>query len=315
MNHLLRGGRRLSAAVLAGLVVVAGAACGGGSPHQRHTADGRPEEVVVASFNFPESELLAQIYVQALAAAGVPVRAEMQLGTREMVLPAFQQGYVDLLPEYLGSALDALDASATIDMSDRSAVAARLDEQLTRWHGRILAPSPAQDQNGLAVTRTTAARYGLRSISDLVSLDGRLTLTGPSECPQRPYCLIGLRNVYGLHVRDFLPLDSEQQRVTALDQGVADVAVIFSTSGALAGGDLVLLTDDRHLQPADNVIPVVSDRAVTRFGSRLTDTLNRVSAGLTDSELVFLNWRIGTGGRSPAAEAHGWLVRRGLAPP
>jgi osmoprotectant transport system substrate-binding protein len=269
---------------------------------------------VVASFNFPESELLAEMYAQALAAAGVPVRVQLDLGTRELVLPAFQEGFVDVAPEYVGSALQAVDPGAVTDASPPSVVAARLSAALAPWRGQVLGPSSAGDQNGFAVSRVIADQYGLRAVSDLRKLSAGLTLTGPPECPSRAYCLIGLERTYGLHIRQFVALDTEAQRVTALHEGVANVALMFSTDAELASGDLVFLADDRHLQPADNVAPVVRDAAVARFGERLVRTLDNVSARLSTRELIFLNWRMAVAGRSAEAEAHGWLVRQGLVP-
>ncbi len=302
-------------AVAAGwLLAVAsiGSGCAGSTPPPTGPP-AWPGAVRVASFNFPESELVAEIYGQALIARGVPVRMELDLGTRELVLPAFQQGLVDVVPEYMGSALQALEPEATGNMADRSFVAGRLQAVLARWHGTLLDPSPAQDQNGLVVTREAAAEYGLETISDLRRVAAGMTFTAPPECPERPYCLQGLERVYGLRFRSQLPLATEGERVTALEQHVADVALLFTTNPDVARHDLVLLRDDRHLEPAENLAPVVSDRVRELYGARLTQTLDAVSTRLSSEELMFLNWRVSVGGRSASEEAHGWLVRRGLA--
>jgi osmoprotectant transport system substrate-binding protein len=123
-----------------------------------------------------------------------------------------------------------------------------------------------------------------------------------------------LERTYGLHVRQFIALDTEPQRVTALDEGVANVALMFSTDAELASGDLFFLADDRGLQPSDNVVPIVRDAALARVGDRLVRILDNVSARLSTRELIFLNWRMAVAGRSAQAEAHGWLVREGLVP-
>ncbi len=293
--------------------VFAAAACDGGAPSTTGAGRGEPP-VVVASYNFPESELLAEIYAQALRTAGVPVRVEAGLGTREMVMPAFQQGLVDVIPEYIGSAYQAIAVPGPVDMSEPSAAAAALSAALMPWHAVALSPSPAEDENGLVVRREVADKYGLRSVSDLHPLATRLVLTGPPECTDRAYCLMGFERTYGLHFRRFLALDTAEQRVTALDQGVADVAVLFSTDAQLAAGDLVFLRDDLHLQPADNVTPLVTENAIARYGALLTGALDGVSRDLSTSGLVFLNWRVTVEARPTRAEAHGWLVRHGLVP-
>jgi osmoprotectant transport system substrate-binding protein len=270
--------------------------------------------VVVASFNFPESELLAAIYGLAIRHAGIPVRFELGLGPRELVQPALEQGFVDLVPEYLGTALTSLRPHPKVAMSDPVAVRHTLARAFGRWHVQVLAPAAAQDQNGVVVTRAAAARMHLRTVSDLRSAAGRLTLGGTPECPHRPYCLPGLRSVYGLRFAGFLPLDTEGQRVTALQEGVVNVAVLFTTDGNLATGDLALLADNRHLQPAENVVPVITHSAMARYGEQLARAVNAVSAALTSKALLFLNWRIEVAGNSVLAEARGWLERRGLLP-
>ena len=109
--------------------------------------------VVVASFNFPESELLAAIYGLAIRHAGIPVRLELDLGPRELVLPALEQGLVDVVPEYLGTALRTLESRPGVLMSDPAAVRAALARALAPWHVRVMTPAAAQDQNGIVVTR------------------------------------------------------------------------------------------------------------------------------------------------------------------
>lgn len=274
--------------------------------------------VVVASFDFAESRLLGELYAQALEAAGVEVVRELGLGPRELVLPALRQGLVDVVPEYLSSSLAAVTGSELPPAGSQSSVEAlrrRLHAALEPEGLRALAPSPAQNQNGLAVTRSTADRLRLATTSDLVGAAGTLTLTGPPECPSRPYCLQGLQHLYGLEFARFAPYDSESQRVTALVEGLADVAVVFTTDARVAGADLVLLADDRGLQPPENVVPVVSARAAQRHGADLVETLERVSAQLDSAALVFLNWRVEVAGRNVPDEARGWLLRHGLAAP
>jgi osmoprotectant transport system substrate-binding protein len=306
------GAGRAAALMACSLLLTLLAACQQASVGRPGSAHGGT--VVVASFNFPESELLAAIYGLAIRHAGIPVRLELGLGPRELVQPALEQGFVDLVPEYLGTALTSLRPHATAAMSDPAAVRRALALALARWHVRVLAPAAAQDQNGVVVTRATAARLHLRTVSDLRPVARRLILGGPPECPRRPYCLPGLRGAYGLRFARFLPFDTEGQRVTALQEGVVNAAVLFTTDGNLAAGDLALLVDNRHLQPAENVVPVITDTAMARYGQRLAGAVNAVSARLTSKSLLFLNWRIEVAGNSVLAEARGWLERQGIVP-
>jgi osmoprotectant transport system substrate-binding protein len=311
-------GRRCAAAFavcLSALALLAACQSGTGqsnAPGRDATAPGGA--VVVASFNFPESELLAAIYGLAIQHAGIPVQLELGLGPRELVQPALEQGLVDVVPEYLGTALTSLRPPAGLAMPDPAAVRAALARALAPWDVRVMTPAAAQDQNGIVVTNTTARRLGLHKVSDLRRVAGRLTLGGSPECPARPYCLPGLREVYGLDFAGFLSFDTEPQRVTALREGVVDIAVLDTTDGNLTSGDLVLLSDDRHLQPAENVVPVITSRAMARYGKRLAGAVNAVSAQLTSEALLFMDWRVEVAGAGVTAEARAWLERHGVLP-
>jgi osmoprotectant transport system substrate-binding protein len=269
---------------------------------------------VVASFNFPENELIAEIYAQALEHAGVTVRRELDLGTREMVMPALHEGLVDVVPEYVGSAVAYLTPSASLRDETAPDERAMLVRALAPWHVEARPVSPAQDQNGLVVTQTLATSDHLSTVSDLAPLAPSLTLGAPTECPTRLYCEIGFRDVYGLRFARLTPFDSETQRVAALEQRVVDVALMFTTDGVLATGRFALLTDDRHLQPPDNVVALVSDRSVAAFGDRVTTALDAVSGALTSKSLLVLNWRISVAGKDIRSEATGWLRLHGLIP-
>jgi osmoprotectant transport system substrate-binding protein len=265
--------------------------------------------VVVTSFNFSESRLVAEIYAQALEHAGVPVHRQFELGPRELVHPAMAQGFVDVVPEYLGSALRSVGGGEATDAGDPAAAREALRAALEPWPVEVLDPSPAEDQNGFAVTRARSDALGLHTIGDLSTHAATLVLGGPPECPSRPLCLLGLERVYGMRFARFLPLATQAQEQTALDEGVIDVAVVFTTDGRLADPGLVLLDDDRHLQPAENLVPLVSTRAVRRYGRRVIDALDAVSSRLTTENLRFLNWRVDVAGKDPAVEARGWLAR------
>jgi osmoprotectant transport system substrate-binding protein len=277
-------------------------------------ASGRPDgsAVIVTSFNFAESRLVAEIYAAALEGAGVPVRRELDLGPRELVAPALAQGLVDLVPEYLGTAL----VSAGVDGADRpaSVAAAReaLEQALAGAGVTVLEPAGAQNQNAVVVERETARRLGLVTISDLAPHAEELTLVGPPECPRRRYCLLGLDDTYGLGFRRFVALEGAARTARALEDDVADVAIMFATDGQLASDRYVILDDDRHLQPAENIVPIVRRAAVARHGTRVVSTLEDISRRLTTTALRLLNWRVAVAGRDPATEARGWLVRQGV---
>jgi osmoprotectant transport system substrate-binding protein len=300
------------AGALAALAATVLAACTSSPARIARKTRAPAHPVVIASFNFAESTLLAEIYAQSLEHAGIPVQREFDLGPRELVRPALQRGVVDLVPEYLGTALTSADPAAPVEGVPGAEVLTALRRVAARWHLRVLSPAAAQDQNGFAVTTATAHRLRLRTLSDLARLSPQLVLGGSTECPKRPLCLPGLRRVYGVRFGSFAAFDDERQRATALAQGVIDVEVTFTTDPRLAGGSLVLLRDDKGLQPDESVVPIVTTSAVERYGARLTAALDAVSIRLDTAALRFLNWRVAVAGKTPRAEARGWLQRHGL---
>lgn len=290
------------------LVVLALTGCLPSGPEREPAAAVDPDAVTVASFNFSESTLLAELYAHALEEAGLPVVRELAVGPRELMQPALEQGLVDVVPEYLGSALAYFDPGAAVASLDTAAIHKRLTDTLGRSGVEVLTPAPAQNQNGFAVTAATAERYGLRTISDLAPVAGELVFGGPPECRERRLCLGGLQGVYGLQFADFVALDSGGRRTrAALEEGQVDVALLFTTDGYLAGDQFALLTDDRGLQPAENVVPVVRRQTVEQYGEQLVDALDRVSAALTTEELARLNRRVDVDGEEPADVAATWL--------
>jgi osmoprotectant transport system substrate-binding protein len=269
-----------------------------------------PAGLVVASFNFDESRVLAEIYAQALEDEGIRVQRELDLGPRELVLPAMRQGLVDVVPEYLGTLLDAATRAPGGDHGDPGFLRTQLGPILTGWGLQVLEPSPASNQNVLVVTRATADDRSLREVSDLGPIAADLTLGGPTECPVRRGCVPGLEATYSLRFAHFLALDGSRLVHQALLDGVIDVGVLFTTDGVLASNDIVGLVDDRRLQPAENIVPLVRTAAVQ--GRGVPAVLDEVSAELTTAEVRFLNWRVSVAGGTPAAEARGWLIRQGL---
>jgi osmoprotectant transport system substrate-binding protein len=273
------------------------------------------DAIRIASFNFPESELLAEMYGQALAGAGLPVKLELNLGPRELVMPALERGLVDLVPEYGGSALDFVSLGRTAATADAARTHALLAAAMAQRGIDVLDASAARDENGFAVTAATARDFGLRTISDLAAFASRMTFGGPVECPQRPLCLPGLRAVYGLRFASFSALDTSGPLTTAaLTSGQVDVALIFTTAAQIDADHLVLLEDDRGLEPAENVTPVVRSAVIERYGPKVAEVVDSVSRALTTSELRRLNGELASGGATPASVARGWLADHGLIP-
>jgi osmoprotectant transport system substrate-binding protein len=310
-----RGGA-VRAACLVLLAVLCGA-CTSGGDRASTTSGGAGERagsvITVGSFDFPESVLLAHIYARALAAQGFRVRVADGLGTRELVQPALMKGLIQLVPEYSGSALGFMSLGKVPPSSDASATHRAL-ERAAETRGLVVGnPAPAQDNNSVVVTRATAVRYHLRSISDLAVVAPGLVFGGPPECPERAYCLPGLERTYGLIFKDFVPTDVGGPLTRqALSAGQVDVGLLFTTDPSLAEQDLVALADDRGLQPAENVTPLITRKTAATYGPRLLATLDAVSARLATDTLRSLNARVQGTGLEPRAVAADWLRGQAL---
>jgi osmoprotectant transport system substrate-binding protein len=285
------------------------------SPTAKDQAGRHGTVITVGSFDFPESVLLAQIYGQALAADRFPVRILPDLGPREVVDPALADGLIQLVPEYAGSALEFFSLGKLSATSDAAAANKALAGSVA-GHGLVAAhPAPAQDNNAIVVTAATAARYQLRSIADLSKVAPRLVFGGPPECPGRPYCLQGLKRVYGLHFKAFTPLDAGGPlTLQALQAGYIGAALLFTTDPGIPARHLVVLADDRGLQPAENITPLVRRSTIERYGPRLLAVLNRVSALLGTGTLRALDARVELAGQNPRLVAGSWLRAHGLIP-
>ena len=289
------------------------AATGQALPHAADRLGAGPPVITVGSFDFPESVLLAYLYADALAAKGYPVRVLSDLGPRELVDPSLMTGLIQLVPEYAGSALEFVSLGRLHASANVAATVAVLRRSLAARQIVAARPASAQDANAVVVTAATAARYDLHSTSDLAKVAPRLVFGGPPECPERPYCLPGLRRVYGLRFRAFVALDAGGPLTRhALESGDIGAALLFTTDPDIRARHLVVLTDDRGLQPAENIIPVLRRVTTQQYGPGLLRTLNAVSAHLTTAALASLDALVELRGRAARAVADGWLRSHGL---
>lgn len=283
------------------LLAVLVTACGGG---------GEVDTVVVGSTNFDEQELVAEMYALSLEEAGVDVERRFQLGAREVVLPALESGEIDTYPEYVGTALEFLNNGAGEATGDTTETTEKLRERFAERGIEVLEPSDAQDKNGLVVTRETADELGLATVSDLAEHNGELVLGGPPECPERPLCLPGYQETYGLEFADFRSLDAGGPvTAAALADGEIDVALLFTTDGVIAANDWVLLEDDQNLQPAENIVPIVREEVAV---DSVTNALNAVSEVLTTQTVTEMIRRIRIDGEDISTVARDFLIQQGV---
>lgn len=267
--------------------------------------------ISIGAQDFGESAVLAEIYGQALEAAGYPVSQEALGGFRDLVFSTFESGDINFTPEYAASALEFLNDFAGEATSDAAATVALLQTQLDSRGLVAFEPSPAVDSNSFVVTAETAEELGLENVSDLTA---DLRLGGPADCPDNASCLPGLLSTYDLDLSaNFTPLDGGGPlTVAALDGGEIDVAILFSTDGTIADKGWVVLNDDQGLINADNIVPIGSQELIDTYGDALTTLINRISASLDTAELTELNRRVGIELEDADAVALSWLEAEGL---
>jgi len=306
--------RSVLGATLLALILMLGA-CGGSGEDDNDDAGGGGEEpkpaLTVGSDSFAEAQIVGEMYAQVLENAGYEVSRQLDIESREVRLPAMESGDIDIAPEYLASLLSVLDPKGTADdppTADPVAAGARLEPLLADLGLETLEPSNVVDTNAFVVAQETADEHGLTTVSDLASVAGDLVLGGPPECPERPFCIPGLKKVYGVEFGDFESLDYGAS-VTALEGGEIDVALLFSTDGTIADKGFVVLEDDKGLQAADNITPLVRSEIAS---AEVVELLNAVSAELTADEITELNRRANVDVEDAATLAEEFLIDHGL---
>jgi osmoprotectant transport system substrate-binding protein len=301
-----RGRTRRTLAALAAVALVA-TACGNGDGDDGNgEATDIPDgpTIDVSSFNFPESEILGEIYAQALEDAGYPVERTLNLGARELIYPDLIDGEISLVPEYLGSALVVwFDQDPPEDVDSGTAA---LREAFEPEGVSVLEAAPAENNQAFVVTSAFADENGLSSIADLADA-GDITFAGPPECEGRDQCYQGLVDRYGLDNVSFESIQEGAARLAALDAGDVEMILLFSTDAPLAGGELVVLEDTEGMLPPENITPVIRTEVLDAYGDDLRDLLDRITAELTTDALQQMNAEASEG-RSASEIAEDWLA-------
>jgi osmoprotectant transport system substrate-binding protein len=290
---------------------VALAACNPSGAGRTPHGPGEPKGPIVVgvSGDFTENQLVAEMYAQVLEHAGYTIERQLDLHSREISQNALESGQIDLKPEYLSSLLLFMDPNA--QASANSARVASQEGRLLQPKGiTLLTPSPAQDTNEFVANAKTAQQFDLTTMSSLAPVAGRLTFGGPPECPQRPFCLTGLQRVYGILFDKFKPLDvGGPQTIAALKADEVQIGLLFSTDPSIRRNQFVPLEDDRHLQNAENLTPVIRTDKLNDEVRRLLDA---VSATLTSEKLTELVGKVVIERQGVAAVAREFLLANSL---
>jgi osmoprotectant transport system substrate-binding protein len=262
--------------------------------------------IVIGSTNFEEQAIVSNIWADVLKKAGYQVTVEPALGTRAIVVPAIEKGQINLEPDYAASLLGFLHGGTPQPAGTNISTAIPADQKALASFGVTVFPaSKALDTNVFAVTKSTASKDHLTTLSSLKPFASKLTLGGPPECPTFAGCQPGLKKVYGLQFAGFKSLDEAGPlSVAALKNGEAQVVELFSSDGNVVSNNFVALTDNKHLEGADYIVPVIRKSVAT---SGVESVLNKIDAKLTTAAISKLNLDVTSKQQQPAAVAQAWV--------
>ncbi|MEU2246826.1 ABC transporter substrate-binding protein [Streptomyces sp. NPDC019224] len=317
---------RMAGAVI-GILALAGslAACGGDSLEEDKGApaggedSGKKGSLVVGAAAFTESKVLAELYAQILEDAGYSTSVTT-VKNRELYEPSLEKGEIDVVPEYAATIAEFLNAkvngakaaaSKPVASGDTAATVAAL-EKLAEPRGlKVLPAGKAVDQNAFAVTREFADKHKLTTLSDLGAAKIGVKIAAGDECEVRPFCAPGLEKTYGIDVTGIDPKGvGTPQSKQAVKDGKDQLVLTTTTDAVLDTYDLVFLEDDKKLQNADNVLPVLN--AKDAGAQDIADALGRLTGALTTEDLAQLNRKVDAERAKPADAAREYLQSKGL---
>jgi osmoprotectant transport system substrate-binding protein len=311
---------RLAAGALAMALVLT--ACGGddgGDAFSEGEGDtaASSESITVGGATFTESLVMIAMYEALLEDAGYTVEVQ-PVENRELYAPELESGNIDVVPEYAATLAEFLNREQNGPTAEPVA-SGDVEETVEALRGlaeeqglEVLEPAEAANQNAFFVTEQFAQENDLETLSDLGALGQPIVLAGTQECPERPKCEIGLEEVYGIQVSEDLPLGfGSVQNKQAVVDGEAQLGLSGTTDGTLGALGLVVLEDDKQLQNADNLVPVV--HADGPAGTdEVAEVLDQLSATLTTEDLAELNRRVDEDREQAEDVARSYLEEKGL---
>ncbi|KUL60491.1 MULTISPECIES: ABC transporter substrate-binding protein [Streptomyces] len=322
MNSTTRRARRMAGAAAAVMALTAGlAACGGDSLEDDGKGSdkgggGKKGSIVVGSARFTEQKVLAELYAGVLADAGYDTQVKT-VQNREIYKPELKKGTIDVAPEYAATLAEFLNLEKNgpkaepVASSDLDATVSAL-EKLAEPEGlKALPAGEAVDQNAFAVSAEFAKEHKLKTLSDLGRSGEKVKIAAGDECESRPFCAPGLKKKYGIDVAGIDPKGvGTTQSKQAVKNGTDQLVLTTTTDATLKNYDLVILEDDKKLQNADNILPVVN--AEEAGSKEIADALAKITKTLTTDDLIELNRKVDEERQKEADVAKEYLESKGL---
>jgi osmoprotectant transport system substrate-binding protein len=309
----------ISAIALAGALAACGGSSSGGTPAtgSSGSSGGASGSLTVGAAGFTESNVLAQMYADLLQKAGFTVNVK-KVESQEIFQSALEKGTIAVVPEYAATYANSMETEVTGNTSPTSAspdlqtTLTNLDRYLKKKGLDHLDPANAVDQNAFAVTKAFASQHHLTTLSDLGRSGVPVALAATPECPTRPFCKPGLENTYKITITKLLPLGFDTLQVKqAVKTGKAQLGLVATTDATVSQFGLVVLTDDQHLQNADNLIPIVNAKVLADH-PQIADAINPLASVLTTQDLATLNNQVDGERQTVEDVAKNYLTSKGL---
>lgn len=311
-SHRDRYTRPVLAVTAAAALTVSLGACGGGDDLEK---EGGGDKLVVGAAAFTESRIVAQLYSGVLSKAGYKATVR-EAKSRELYEPELEKGRIDVVPEYAATMAEFLNAKENGPKADPVA-SPDVDktvtalEKLAKKRGlKVLPAGKAVDQNAFAVSKDYAAKHKLKSLSDLGRTKESVTVAAGDECETRPFCQPGLEKKYGIDVKGIDPKGvGTTQAKQAVKDGKDQLVLTTTTDATLDQFGLTILKDDKKLQNADNILPVVNAKSDDK---KITDALGKLNRTLTTKDLTDLNRQVDQDRKKPEDVAKEYLEKKNL---
>ncbi|MFD4633661.1 ABC transporter substrate-binding protein [Streptomyces sp. NPDC058284] len=322
MNSTTRRARRMTGAAAAVVALTAGlAACGGDDLEDKGSGsdkagDGKKGSIIVGSARFTEQKVLAELYVGVLADAGYDAQVKT-VQNREIYKPELKKGSIDVAPEYAATLAEFLNfekngpKAKPVASSDLDATVSALEKLAEPQGLKVLPAGRAVDQNAFAVSREYAEKHKLKTLSDLGRSGEKVKIAAGDECETRPFCAPGLKSKYGIDIAGIDPKGvGNTQSKQAVKNGTDQMLLTTTTDATLKNYDLVILKDDKKLQNADNIVPVVNEKEAG--DKEIAAALGKLTKTLTTEDLMELNRKVDEERQKEADVAQEYLKSKGL---
>jgi osmoprotectant transport system substrate-binding protein len=303
--------RRIGMAGLMATVAVVAAGC------SNDTAGGDKGSVDLSGQNFTEMQIMAEMYSQLLENEGYSVSTKL-VDTRDVYIKELQSGGVDVAPEYVGALADFLNVTQngedaeTVTSPDPTESLNALEPLADKANITLLEPAEASDQNAFAVTQEFAEQNDLATLSDLGALGQPIVLAAAPDCEGRTDCEAGLTKEYGIDITKVLGLGyGSPQTIDSVKNGESQLAEVATTQSNVTAEGLVILEDDKQVQPAQNLIPAMNSDFL-QDNPDAADALNKLADTLTTDDLTELNTKVDLEREDPADVAKQYLEDNGL---